>query len=150
MHFTIGTRQYLVKRRWKLTCDGETADGLCDFTSRTIWLDADLRPDVIVGVLRHEHVHAWEAEVGRTQSDEDRANFISTVSEAFEYEFDAQGGLAALTELPISGNRGAAPKAQPVRPMGECRIGSSAPTVARRSCLGRCSPASRESSSRLP
>jgi hypothetical protein len=123
MHFTIGTRQYLVKRRWKLTCDGETADGLCDFTSRTIWLDADLRPDVIVGVLRHEHVHAWEAEVGRTQSDEDRANFISTVSEAFEYEFDAQGGLAALTELPISGNRGAAPKAQPVRPMGMSVVG---------------------------
>jgi hypothetical protein len=105
MQFIIGTRVYSVRRQWNLTCDGERLDGLCAYSSHTIWLDGDLSEEVIVEVLRHEHQHSWEAETCIPHTAEDRANLTATVGAAFDAEFTAQGGLAALLEIPIEGLR---------------------------------------------
>jgi hypothetical protein len=116
MQFHIGTRVYLVKRRWNLTVDNERLDGLCDSSTRTIWLDGDLTEEILVDVLRHEHTHCWEFEVGTPRTPEDRANFTSTVSAAFDAEFAAGGGLPALLAMPIDGTRGK-PKTDGGNPM---------------------------------
>ncbi len=119
MQFRIGTRAYLVKRQWNLALEGKPVDGLCSASLRAIWLDGELTPETIVGVLRHEHKHAWEFEVGSPCTSEDEANFFSTVSEAFEYEFEQQEGLKALMMLPIEGtNPGTTRPAQQASPIG--------------------------------
>lgn len=105
MIFPVVNRAYVVRRKWDLACDGIKSDGLCDFTTRTLWLDADLLVETMADVLRHEHVHAWEAEVGKTRDDEDHANFISAISDSFDTHFEEQGGLKALLAIPIEGNR---------------------------------------------
>lgn len=105
MVFQIGTRQYVVRRKWALSCDGIPSDGLCDFTTRALWVDGDLPEEVIADVLRHEHIHAWEKEVGTPRTDEDRANFFSTVGDAFESQFVLQGALEALLNIRIEGPR---------------------------------------------
>jgi hypothetical protein len=106
VRFTIGTRQYLVQRRWNLTVDGERLDGLCDASTRTIWLDGDLSQDIIVDVLRHEHQHAWEFELCAPHTMEERAQFTATVGAAFDSDFAAAGGLEVLLAMPIGGYRG--------------------------------------------
>lgn len=120
MQFTIGTRVYHVRRKWDLSCDGEKCEGLCDYSRRLLWLDGELLEDTIIDTLRHEHVHAWEAEVGATRTTEDRANFISTVSAAFDAEFANQGGLDALLAVPIEGLRPSKQNAPPLRSLTIC------------------------------
>lgn len=114
MQFKISpTRFYTVRRKWELACDGERCDGLCAYSTRTLWLDADLAPEIAESTLRHELVHAYESELGAPHTEEDRANFTSTVSEAFEYEFEQQGGRDALAEIPIEGLRPTTRKTPP-------------------------------------
>lgn len=107
--------------------EGQPVDGFCAATTRTIWLDGAVTDDVIAGVLRHEHTHAWEMEVGTPRTHEDLANFAATVGDAFDAEFAAQGGAAALAAIPVEG----------LRPPG-----SATPPTARgavdRVCCGRC------------
>jgi hypothetical protein len=103
MIFNIGPWRYVVRRRWGLTCDGGRCDGLCACSTRTIWLDGQLREDIMEGVLRHEHVHAWENEVGTPRTSEDRACFVATVSAAFQKEYTEQGGFESLLQIPIEG-----------------------------------------------
>jgi hypothetical protein len=106
MHFRIGTHVYNVRRKWDLRQNGQKADGLCDSTTKTIWLDADLFPTEILPVLRHEHVHAWQFETATPSTFEEQATFSATVGDAFDEEFGAQGGLDALIALPVDGLRG--------------------------------------------
>jgi hypothetical protein len=105
MIFSVGTRRYVVRRLWKLSCEGEFLQGLCDWTTRTIWIDGSLALDVAISTLRHEHIHAWEFEVGTPSNQEDRANFGATVGDAFDHEFAQQGGRDRFHEIPIEGKR---------------------------------------------
>lgn len=103
MVFRIGTRRYPVIMRRELYVGGKKALGACG--RRIIWLDPDASDESLVHTLRHEHVHAWEFEVGAPEGVEGRANFGATVGAAFDEEFNAQGGVATLRELPIESGR---------------------------------------------
>jgi hypothetical protein len=113
MQFRIGRHVYNVRRKWDLRHNGEKADGLCDSTSKTIWIDADLMPDEILPVLRHEHVHAWQFETATPSTFEEQATFSATVGDAFDAEFSEQGGLDGFIALPVDGLRGE--RRQPVQ-----------------------------------
>jgi hypothetical protein len=97
----VGWALYAVERVADLHYGGDRCEGLCSREERTIWLRADLHSAVLESTLRHELYHAWEFEAGAPHDAEERANFHSTVSEAFDHEFNAQGGLAALLALPV-------------------------------------------------
>lgn len=106
MQFAIGTYTFPVRRRWNLSVDGERCNGLCSLVTHTIWLDGELAEEHMVEVLRHEYFHGLEYQWGAGRHDEEsRAQFFATAAGTFEKEFAAQGGLAALLEIPIEGNR---------------------------------------------
>lgn len=118
MIFKVGPFQYVVRRTWALTLDGDPVDGFCASTSRCIYLDGDLEADALVSTLRHEHEHAWEYEVGQPRTAEDRANFMATVGTSFDQQFSDQGGTTALINTPIEGianpRRRLAQKTEPI------------------------------------
>jgi hypothetical protein len=122
MQFSIGTRIYVIRRRWSLRCQGEDLEGLCDSSTRTIWLDGELGAESIIDVLRHEHAHAWQFEVGTPGNDEDQANFSATVSDAFDQQFTDQGGLEALLGVTIEGLRPRGLDGGGVQPRGTFNI----------------------------
>ncbi len=60
----IGHRFYSVCFQGVVYNEGVAVNGLCDFHSGTIYIDASLRPEVSAEILLHEAIHAMNLEGG--------------------------------------------------------------------------------------
>lgn len=66
----IKGNEWQLAYKWRLTLAGKQADGVCDYSTRTIWIDRSLSPELKFAAFIHEFIHAvlWEYDLGHNAS----------------------------------------------------------------------------------
>jgi hypothetical protein len=66
----VKDKLWQIAYRWRLTLRGKPVDGLCEYKTRTIWIDRSLDEQAKSAAFLHEFLHAllWEHDLGHNAS----------------------------------------------------------------------------------
>lgn len=123
MHLTVGPYSYDVLKAQQLVHPSthEPLDGLIDFATATIWVDASVPANRRLDVILHEYWHAWRHHFGRPENEEAECDWFAAATMQFLREWHLQCCEFSLGCLDDATN---APRKRPhLRMVGQAMIG---------------------------